>query len=384
MARRKYKKRADGRYETTVKIGINPDTGRPIRTHLYAYTVKELEKKREEYIKKVKGGLVCDRPVTFEEYARKWLELTKNGKSTNTKNIYSGVLRNHSDYLNPKRLDKITKSDIQLQLNLAAGHRATQEHMTITFKQIFDCAVDDGLILRNPAQNIRLDNERKETKKRQLTAFELDCVTAADLDQEERCFISLLLYTGMRKGEVYALSKSSIDLKAGMIHVNRTAIYATSKTDITPPKSNAGFRDIPILEPLKPILSNYLHSLDTEYLFTRKNAESGKFEFLTKAQTDTLWKHIYKKLNETAKEQIAAGKHSCDVIPPLSDPMQGITPHYFRHNFATILYYAGVDVKDAARILGHANTNITLAIYTHLDQEKSASADKINQYLKEG
>lgn len=252
-------------------------------------------------------------------------------------------------------------------------------------RQVMDCAVDDGLIIRNPAQNIKLDPEKGEQKKRQLTNFETDCIDAADLEPEERCFISLLLYTGMRKGEAFALSRNSIDLKAGVIHVNRTAIYANrSKTDITPPKSNAGFRDIPILAPLKPILSEYLRSLETEYLFTKKDAESGKYEFLTDGQAATFWKHIYDKLNETAKQQIKAGSCDCDILPPLSDPMQGITPHYFRHNFATILYYAGVDVKDAARILGHSNVNTTLRIYTHLDQKKSASADKLNQYLKEG
>ena len=384
MARKKYKRRADGRFDTTVKIGVNPKTGRPIRKHIYARTVKELEAKRAEFVKQRDMGLISDKPVTFAEYAEQWMELTKSGKSTNTKNIYSGVLRKHSGHLNPKRLDKITKSDVQLQLNQAAGHHATQEHMIMTFKQIFDCAVDDGLILRNPASNIKLDVERKEKQKRALTDFELNCVAAADLDPEERCFISLLLYTGMRKGEVFALSKSSVDLKNSTIHVNRNIVYGKGFSELDVPKSNAGFRDIPILEPLKPILSDYMQSMDSEYFFVKKQAENGEYEFLTKAQTDTLWKHIYKKLNETAKQQIAAGKCRCDIIPPLSDPMQGITPHYFRHNFATILYYADVDVKEAARILGHSNANITMSIYTHLDREKSASADKIDRYLKEG
>lgn len=385
MARKKYKKRSDGRYETTVKIGVNPDTGRPIRTHIYAYTVKELEKKRGDYIKKVKEGLVCDRPVSFGEYAEKWFKLNKSGKAANTRAVYANTLKKHIGCIRNKRIDCITKSDIQLQLNQAAGHHSTQEIVLLTIRQVLDCAVDDGLIIRNPSQNIRLDPEKGGQKKRQLTDFELDCIAAADLEPEERCFISLLLYTGMRRGEIFALSKSSIDLEAGVIHVNRTAIYATrSRTEITPPKSNAGFRDIPILMPLRPVLIDFLVSLDTEYLFARKNAENGKYELLTDSQVATFWKHIYQKLNETAKERIASGKCNCNILPPLSNPMQGITPHYFRHNFATILYYAGVDVKDAARILGHSNVNTTLRIYTHLDQEKSASADKLNQYLKEG
>lgn len=383
MARKKYKRRADGRFDTTVKIGVNPKTGRPIRKHIYARTVKELEAKRAEFVKQRDMGLISDKPVTFAEYAEQWFELNKSGKSANTRNVYANVLKNHIGYISQKKIDKITKSDVQMQLKQAEGHHSTQELILLLIRQILNNAVDDGLAIRNVAQNIKLDQERAEQKKRQLTAFEMDAIATADLDPEERCFISLLLYTGMRKGEILALSKGSIDLKAGVIHVNRTAVYADKdNTILTAPKTNAGFREIQILEPLRPILSDFMSKMDREYLFERKDAETGEYRLLKNREVAVFWRGIYKKLNAAGRKLLAAGGY--DVIPPLSDPMQGITPHYFRHNFATILYYAKVDVKDAARILGHSNINVTLGIYTHLDQNKSASADKLNQYLKEG
>lgn len=328
-------------------------------------------------------GLISDRPMTFAEYAEQWFELNKSGKSANTRTVYANVLKNHIGYISQKKIDKITKSDVQMQLKQADGHHSTQEIILLLIRQILDSAVDDGLAIRNVAQNIKLDQERAEQKKRQLTAFEMDAIAAADLDQEERCFISLLLYTGMRKGEILALSKDSIDLKGGLIHVNRTAVYADKdNTILTAPKTNAGFREIQILEPLRPILSDFMSKLDREYLFERKDVETGEYRLLKNREVAAFWRGIYKKLNAAGRKLLAAGGY--DIIPPLSDPMQGITPHYFRHNFATILYYAGVDVKDAARILGHSNINVTLGTYTHLDKEKSASADKLNQYLKEG
>ena len=58
-------------------------------------------------------------------------------------------------------------------------------------------------------------------------------------------------------------------------------------------------------------------------------------------------------------------------------PISILTPHYFRHNYASRLYAAGVDVLAAQRIMGHANSRTTLEIYTHLSElamEDSAAA----------
>lgn len=64
------------------------------------------------------------------------------------------------------------------------------------------------------------------------------------------------------------------------------------------------------------------------------------------------------------------------------DAVPGLTPHIFRHNYATNLYYAGVDLKEAQRLLGHADAKTVIEIYTHLDKEKSNSAPKIEEYFK--
>lgn len=47
-----------------------------------------------------------------------------------------------------------------------------------------------------------------------------------------------------------------------------------------------------------------------------------------------------------------------------------ITPHQLRHAFATILFDAGIDDKDAQELLGHANLSTTRDIYTHITQSR--------------
>ena len=60
-----------------------------------------------------------------------------------------------------------------------------------------------------------------------------------------------------------------------------------------------------------------------------------------------------------------------------------ITPHYLRHTFATMLYFAGVDVLTAKDQLGHADAATTLGIYTHLDKiHKRKSMSKLDDFIE--
>lgn len=59
-----------------------------------------------------------------------------------------------------------------------------------------------------------------------------------------------------------------------------------------------------------------------------------------------------------------------------------VTPHIFRHTYATNLYYGGVDIKTAQYLLGHSSIQVTMDIYTHLDNSgiKSAAEKLENLY----
>jgi site-specific recombinase XerD len=60
-----------------------------------------------------------------------------------------------------------------------------------------------------------------------------------------------------------------------------------------------------------------------------------------------------------------------------------VSPHVFRHTYATMLFYAGVDMKAAQYLLGHSSATTTLEIYTHLDKSKVFSnVEKINNFIE--
>ena len=80
----------------------------------------------------------------------------------------------------------------------------------------------------------------------------------------------------------------------------------------------------------------------------------------------------------------AGGKHEwkngkTDFV---DDRCKGLTSHVFRHEFATILYYSGLDLLDAIDNFGHADVQVMLDIYVELRKDSNDSREKIDEYLK--
>ena len=60
-----------------------------------------------------------------------------------------------------------------------------------------------------------------------------------------------------------------------------------------------------------------------------------------------------------------------------------ITPHLFRHTYATSLHAAGVSLKNAQYLLGHSDASTTLNIYTHLEEKSQKNdVEKIENFFK--
>ena len=111
------------------------------------------------------------------------------------------------------------------------------------------------------------------------------------------------------------------------------------------------------------------------FLFTKKDGE-----FVTHNSYVAMWNRILLAMNAAAGDLNAYDKAKGKTVIQIS-VVSGLTAHVFRHNYCTMLYYAGVPVKDAQYLMGHDNPMTTLGIYTHLDNLNTFSADLLNRYL---
>jgi integrase len=89
-----------------------------------------------------------------------------------------------------------------------------------------------------------------------------------------------------------------------------------------------------------------------------------------------MWDSIQKKIN------VAAGGKSGTPSVIATD---NITVHMLRHTYCTMLYYSGVDIKQAQTWMGHTSIQMTMGIYTHLEKNATESAvEKLENYLTGG
>lgn len=361
MAR--YKKREDGRYQANIKVGVSPKTGKVKYKTVYARSIPDLDNKKAEVKDLVNKGIYADdKKMTVGAWADKWFKVAKAMDNVRTKEMYHDIVYG---YIIPDigdiRLRDLKKSDVQLMINGHKEHYRTCELIRMTTRQLLEDAIEDGLIYKNVARKIKLP-PKPNNKKRALNHIEKKAIPKADFTDKEKAFVYILLYCGTRRGETIALSKSDIDQDRHEINIQNVVTFDRNNPIFEDyPKSDAGIRTLPIPVELQDVLYPYIDSLEGLFLFEMER-KSG---LMTKSSYRRFWEKIQSKINLAA-----GGNDKIKVVP-------GLTAHVFRHNYCTMLYYAGVDVKDAQRLMGHADIKMTLDIYTHLDELQSKTSEKL-------
>lgn len=373
----KYKKRSDGRYCKQILVGYKDDGRRIVKT-LYAKTIRELEQKELQVRNEMNQGKNFKyENITFGEWCKNWLETYKKNVSDSTYIMYENSIEKHIiPTLGSIPFSKLKPIQIQNEINsiLAEGKIRTAEIFKTTIKQIVKQGVAEGFITNDICSNLQ-KIKKPHNEKRTLTDFELLCIKNTKYTDKEKLFLDIMYYTGLRRGEVLALTTSSINRKSHTLTVTHSLNLSQNTPKIKEPKSSAGYREIPIPDKLYAELMQYINTRKTLYIFTSQNGR-----LVTKSSFRKMWDSIIKKTAQTAAELI-----SSQDIHIADNTHIKFTPHIFRHTYATNLYYAGIDIKTAQYLLGHSSLDMTLKVYTHLDNEQTntIAKEKIQHYFSQ-
>lgn len=334
------------KYSKQVSLGYDIN-GKRIRKRVYAETKQELLRREKELIRNADKQLQAD--VTLGQFAETWFQTYKTNKSAATAYYYSRALKN-LEPLFPKRLKDITRSDVQRIINEKTPSVAHAAAMTI--RQILDVAAADGLIV---PKYLKLDIPKAQRKeKRALTAEEKEAVKRADLNPQERLFVDIELYLGLRPEETRALQPRDFDLSAETVTISKAvALDLATGEPILKSTKTGKTRMLPMPHVLAAEIRAYNADFHGFYYFV--NEEGTLF---TVAQYNTFQAHIFKKINRAL-----GGNERLSLL-------NGWTMYSFRHNRATELYYiAGVSTKKKAEYMGHSE-EMFLRTYSHIDESK--------------
>lgn len=303
--------------------------------------------RRNEFIPPVGFVPAADVP-TFQEYAETWLQLYKIGKLKPTSIAgYKALLNGHLyPAFGNTTLDKISTRTIQGFLDERKDKAAKYlREMKTLLSSILECAKRDKLIADNPATDSRLiiPSDKCEERKALTGEDVKDIIENLDkLNEQDKLFLALLIFTGARRGEILGLQWQDIDLSANVIHICRNATYAKNQAVVGTPKTKSGFRDVPLL----PDLIQYLlPSKGCGYVI------GGAEKPISLIAFRRMWERIEKTIN-----------------------LHGATPHVFRHTMGTLLNDVGADVKTIQGVLGQRDFKTTADRYIHSRDEKKQEA----------
>lgn len=349
----KYGKNERGMYETSRTINGK-------RVKFRGKTIAEVDRKILEYNTDMARGRKV--PLIADE----WYALHESKVSHSTYKVYGfAVSRIKQSFT--CRAGEVRALDCQryiTQFEEQGYSKNTVQIEMAVLRMIFAHAVLSGDIDANPAREVKHGRHLPKAKRTALTEEQERNVTNC---RKGKWWLMglMLLYTGCRRGELLALTWADIDRAAGVVHITKKLNYAYGNTPKleTHLKSENGKRDIPLFQPLADVLPrNRIGKIFTD--------EDGNY--LTEGRLRTAWMEYCRDAELTEWVYDEKGK-------PVEIP--AVTPHCFRHSFATMCYEAGLDPKTTAEIVGDTE-QIVQSIYTELRKNhKATGLEKVNAFL---
>ncbi len=232
-------------------------------------------------------------------------------------------------------IDKLEHGNL---LNREALSSNTVLLIVSVLKQSFKMACCLEIIKNNPMQFVKIPSkEEKEVKafnrieQQKLESFCFNC------GKKNYIGIIICLYTGIRLGELLALTWDDIDFDKKILKINKTAYSLKGVIKIDKPKTKSSNRVIPLSEKILKILKEYYKISTAKYIICTNNDKMVSTR-------------SYQRTFKSILQKCDLGYHNF---------------HSLRHTFATRAIEMGMDVKMLSEILGHKNAIVTLERYSH-------------------
>ena len=345
--------REDGRLEK--RISVNGK-----RQSVYGYTLKEVtEKANKLLLEGSRQALHQSVQVTFDEYFDEYLNSREClGIKGNTLKAYRSGYRKHlSPLIGNCRIRELSigrVKEIQKVLEETLSPGSVRNLMSL-IKRIMKEAVRDGIIEYSPIEELRVKTGyvKDSGKHRALTDEEQRLFMKEAKSSAYKHIYSMMLYTGMRCGEVTALRWGDIDEHRGVIRVSRTITYnKDGTTTIGPTKSLNSRREIPITLSVRKVIASCRRELE--------NVVPIKNMLLFAAFGGGV---IRSDLLNTDIERILA------KLEKKGTPIAPFTTHAFRHTFASDFIASGGTPQTLKAILGHATLAMTMDTYVTTSEQ---------------
>lgn len=281
-------------------------------------------------------------PAPLHALLDPWLDslLAVRGLSTHTAAAYGDDIRDFFIFLDQLDLKSAADPDEELLLLYLSWLRSRElspltlsRHLS-ALRSFFSFAVSRQSLEANPAKQI--ENPKIPLRLPDvLSRPDLERILAAPDPNErggtrDRCILEMLYGSGVRVSELCGLKVDDLDLQRGV-----AMVFGKGSKE----------RLVPLHDLLRRLLADYLANWRPQF------GPKGRFLFLNRSGNGLTRQFIWKLVKKYTK---------------IADVRTNVSPHTFRHSFATHLLEGGADLRSVQILLGHASLSAT-EIYTHVD-----------------
>jgi integrase len=369
-----YQRRNDGRWFGSI---LEPDEEGKLRRRTVSAKTKEaarlkLRRLIEEQERLEAEGLPPeDTTVTVRELLDRWHKVIAATRRETTASNYRYMIDGHivpfvlpsGRTLGSKKVAKLTFSDVDalLEAKREAGLSAsTRRLIRSVLVQSVNQAMKWRIVTRNEAA-MSTPVTVTRTEGRSLTPAQAKRLMVTLETSPMGTLFTLMLTTGMRRGEAIGLRWEDVDLNKGVISVRQQVQRINGELKATEVKTERSRRSINLAEPTIKALKKHKAAQKRARLTSAEWTETD-YVFTTGLGTPLDPRNVAKQF-QSACTKAKIGKWH---------------PHELRHSAATLMLAAGTPLQVVSAVLGHASIRITSDVYGHvLDPQRQEAADAL-------
>lgn len=310
-----------------VRISYQNDTGVMKRKYLGYF---ETKKEAQEVLYNYNKNPLLFSGKTFKEISYLWFTSVKEKLTISSIKKIEIILKFFT-ILNEYKISDIKLFQLQKIFDEMTFSYNYKGNCKSVLNRIFDFAVKNDFIESNKIKFVELGKKNIVIERKIFTKNEIN-ILWKNLEIKNVYLILILIYTGMRVGELLNLKVADVDLCNKVIYIRK------SKTD-------AGVRTIPIPDKMLSLFTDNICYENEYFIFTKTFNQMSYMSF----------RYIF----ESILRKVGLQKH---------------TIHDTRHTFATLLNNADANKTSIIKLIGHSDFSTTENVYTHKDIEELRKA----------
>lgn len=282
--------------------------------------------------------------LTFEEVYERWSAIKYEKIGDSNVNGYKAAYKLCAAIKDIKFAD-LKLSHLQSVVDSSGKNHPTLRKLKNLFSQMYQFAVMHDIVTKekNVVEFLDIGEPTQSDKHYRFTDEEVATLWRWSSGNEYVQVILILIYTGARPGEIFAVKKENVNLEERYIYIEKG-------------KNENAARRIPIHDRILPFIEERMRRPDAEYLITQRNGREFRFAKNHGQYVDSYWKPLLEDMG------IYRYKNEKGIL-------REHTPDDTRHTFTTMWKEKKLDEAMRRKIQGHSGKGIGEIVYTHFEFE---------------